>query len=60
MAGCMLGGGKTGEECEDLSRLERLVRDLEYDSGVEDMVHILTCQCHAERGALIVPSPADP
>eukprot|EP00873_Tetraselmis_striata_P033090 jgi/Tetstr1/453354/TSEL_040345.t1 len=50
--GCMLDGGKVGDECTSLERLERLVEDLEYECGVEDMVHILACQCHAERGNL--------
>jgi len=54
--GCMLEGGKTGEECDDLWRLERLVTDLENESGVEDMVHVLICQCHAERGTLNRPT----
>lgn len=56
----MLDGGKVGDECTSLERLERLVEDLEYECGVEDMVHILACQCHAERGApLNTPPSAD-
>ena len=48
--GCMIAGGKEGRDCNDLDQLGRLVQTLGDCCGVEEMVHVLSVQCHAEKG----------
>uniref|UniRef100_A0A061S3X6 EF-hand domain-containing protein n=1 Tax=Tetraselmis sp. GSL018 TaxID=582737 RepID=A0A061S3X6_9CHLO len=49
---CVQSGGKGAKECTDLEHMGRLVSDLEQECGIEDLVHVLACQCHAEKGKL--------
>mmetsp|Transcript_25965 Transcript_25965/g.72699 ORF Transcript_25965/g.72699 Transcript_25965/m.72699 type:complete len:171 (+) Transcript_25965:422-934(+) len=41
---------KSSKDCNTLETFGRLVEDLESCSSIQDLVHVLSCQCHAEKG----------
>ena len=48
MQGCKADMSK--KDCDTLEIFGRLVESLESTSSVPDLVHVLSCQCHAEKG----------
>lgn len=47
---CMIDGGSENRGCHELDQICRFVESLKNSTGVEDLAHVLICQCHAEKG----------